>query len=161
MDSIKDIKYLNNNSKGLHPLTCNWFDLTQDTEEIKNVTLTKYDYVDNQFLISKPNTDISHKLDETLYHKYLYTPPVGISSDVLLKIYNIIYIDDIITYLIQDYNPLTILRLLDSWIINNPKYKIHHKDKIITLLLDIMNKLPDDVLLNIIKKKKIFNIRID
>jgi hypothetical protein len=121
------------NSQLLHPLTCTWISTKIDK---KDICLTKYNYQNNNFTFSKEQKC----KDNNNYAKYLYLPPVGISPDIILKIYEINDIDSLNDWIntnIDMINILTINRIINCWIINNINIlKKHNK-----FLVQIYNKL--------------------
>lgn len=140
----KEIINMKPNTKLLHPLTCAWM----DTQDIKtDICLTKYiynkkdtDYYDintNNFNFYITNKCKNKNLKK--YKNYLYIPPVGISSDIILKIYNIKSIDSLINWLEEkeNNNINTINRVLNCYISNNINILKNHY----TLFENIYKKL--------------------
>ena len=112
----KEIISVKANSKLLHPLTCNWVDTTIDKIDL---CLTKYNYENNNFNFVKYN-----KICKTnsKYKDFLFVPPVGITSDIILKLYDINSIDSLDYWLndnLETNNIFTINRILNCWITNN------------------------------------------
>ena len=158
----KNIITINSNSEYLHPLTCTWINNRTD----RGICLTKYDYYDHNFSILK-NTKCSNKIDINVYADYLYIPPVGISSDIILKIYNISSSDSLLDFLEENkYNIIICNRILNCWIINNIKILKKHNIILIDIYLKILenyndsdiNKILKMVSFNIYKKLSIFII---
>jgi hypothetical protein len=83
--------------------------------------LTKLDLDNNKNLTYYNNYKCVSNVND--YKKYLYTPPIGISSNSLLKIYDIDSIDDLNilynTYSDGTINYITFNRVLNCWIKNN------------------------------------------
>jgi hypothetical protein len=129
-----DIITVKANTETLHPLTCNWINTKQDKT---NICLTKYKYEDNHFQFYDQN---KCKTNTDNYKNYLFIPPVGISSNMILQIYDINSIDSLIHWIdinIDMYSINTINRILNCWIINNINLLKDHNN----ILEDIYNKL--------------------
>ena len=149
----KNIITINSNSEYLHPLTCTWINNRTD----RGICLTKYDYYDHNFSILK-NTKCSNKIDINVYADYLYIPPVGISSDIILKIYNISSSDSLLDFLEENkYNIIICNRILNCWIINNIKILKKHNIILIDIYLKILENY-NDTDINKILKSTSFNI---
>ena len=149
----KNIITINKNSEYLHPLTCSWINNRTDD----SICLTKYDYYKNNFSILK-NSKCSNKVDINIYADYLYIPPVGISSDIILKIYNISSSDSLLKFLEENkYNIIICNRILNCWIINNIKILKKHNIILVDIYLKILENY-NDVDINKILKLTSFNI---
>ena len=148
-----DIINLKPNSQILHPLSTAWIDNnTQNT-----MCLTKFKITDNKNISTYKNYKCINNLDN--YNKYMYVPPVGISSQDIIKIYEIENQDSLYTWIIkkikndQKPNYFTINRVLNAWIKNNldtlKSYnnileKIYLELLLIYLDNDIINKINDN-----------------
>jgi hypothetical protein len=135
------------NMQLLHPLTCSW--LNTENEK-KNIFLTKYDY-NNNFEYFNSNKCKSTKN----YIDFLYIPPLGISSDTLLKIYNINDIDSLNNWIndnINICNLFTINRILNCWILTNISLIKNHNFFLKNIYLKLLKKFK-----NIKIKKSEFN----
>jgi hypothetical protein len=146
-EDSKEIITVKSNTKLLHPLTCNWIDTSTDKYD---VCLTKYNYNDN-FEFVKFNK-ACEKETGSKYKDFLYVPPVGLSSDVILKLYNITSFDLLDEWLSVNLenrtNIFTINRILNCWINNNITILRKHNK----FLIDIYNKL-----LSLIIDKNLFS----
>jgi hypothetical protein len=92
------------------------------TNFVPNQTcLTKLDLNNNKNLTYYNNYKCVSNVND--YKKYLYIPPIGISSNSLLKIYDIDSIDELTllydTYSDGTINYITFNRILNCWIKNN------------------------------------------
>ena len=105
------------------------------------ICLTKLGLDKNNNLQFYNNYKCSSNVND--YKKYLYIPPIGLSSAELLKIYNIHTVDDITTtfdeMLESGENYHTINRILNCWIKNNFDFLKGNNflDKIYNKLLSI------------------------
>lgn len=133
------IELIKKNTDILHPITS-----TLIKSNNSNILLTKYLY-DKEFYFITSNTNNSEEINSNIYNEYLHIPPVGISSSVLLELYNIKLIDDLYKYIkknIKLINILTLIRILNAWIYNNIiylKYNLKLLRKIILLLFKKFN----------------------
>ena len=153
MVKSKNIITIKKNSEYLHPLTCTWINNKSDTD----ICLTKYDYSNEKFSILE-NNECSDKNEITNYINYLYIPPVGISSDIILKIYNISSSDSLLEFLNENkYNIILCNRLLNCWIINNIKILKNHNIILFDIYLKILENHTDKDIINILKNSS-FNI---
>jgi len=104
------------NSRVMEPLFSKLTNFTPN-----QTCLKKLDLDNNKNLTNYNNYKCISNVND--YKKYLYIPPIGISSNSLLKIYDIDSIDDI-TILYEQYidstiNYITFNRVLNCWIKNN------------------------------------------
>ncbi len=138
----KDIIELNPNTKTLHPITGNFI----NTSNLENeLCLTKYYYKDNLNILKENKCNNN---DTTLYKKYLYTPPIGLSYIDLLNIYNINNIDDLSDWinsnLDNDLSYLTINRILNCWIYYNLNILKNYNKILIDIYFKIIVKINFD-----------------
>ena len=153
MIKSKDIITIKKNSEYLHPLTCTWINNKTDN----NICLTKYNYSNEKFSILE-NNECFNKNEKNNYIDYLYIPPVGISSDIILKIYNIYSSDSLLKFLEDNkYNIIICNRLLNCWIINNIKILKNHNTILFNIYLKILENHKDKDIIIILKNNS-FNI---
>jgi hypothetical protein len=150
----EEIINLKKNSKLLHPITGE--PLTNIDKD--NICLTKFKYSPNNAITTYNSYKCINNLDN--YNKYMYTPPIGISSSDLLKIYSINNnIDDLDNWINNTLNEsirpnyFTINRIMNAWIKNNfdtlKSYnnileKIYYNLLQLYLDSDIINKIDKD-----------------
>ena len=95
--------------------------LVRLTEKIPNPTCLTKTNLNNNNVQFYNNYKCTTNNDD--YKKYLYVPPIGISSDNILKIYDIDSIDSLnllVSNMIEEgKNIYTINRILNCWIRNN------------------------------------------
>jgi len=157
--NCNNIIKLDPNNSILHPLSLN----NVISKKYDNICLTKYNYdnINNEFTIVNNDKSYDCVYDSSNYKKYLYIPPVGITSEVLLKIYNIESIDSLDEWIndnIDDYNIITINRILNSWIINNINILKKHNLYLSTIYNKIIYKYNDN---NILHKLNNYIIDLD
>jgi hypothetical protein len=141
----QEISNIPANTRTIEPI------LVRITKKIPNPTcLTKANLNDNNIQFYNNYKCTTNAND---YKKYLYVPPIGISSDNILKIYDIDSIDSLnllVSNMIEEgKNIYTINRILNCWIrnnfnlINNNKFleKIYYK--LLTIELD--SKIVDKI----------------
>ncbi len=132
-DINNDILNLNPKSKILHPQTLKW--IVNDSDE--SLCITKYFLDKNNIFKKTSNYKCLSNNDK--YKEYLYVPPLGLSSNDLLQIYNIDSIESLHTW-IEDSNllePETIIRILNCWI----KVNYDILEKYNKILVDIINNI--------------------
>jgi len=116
-----EINTLPENNSTVHPLSLVWIDnKKKEGSNINPICLTKFN-IDNQNNLSY-KLNYKCKTDVDNYKKYLYIPPLGLSSESLLKIYNINSIDGLSSWVIDNLNKLnyfTINRVINCWIKTN------------------------------------------
>jgi len=114
----KDIIDVNPNSRMLHPITTTFIINEENNNDTLNpVCLTKFDLDNNKNLSSFKYQKC--KTDSNNYKKFLFVPPIGLSSDDILKLYDINSIEQINEMIINESNELsfyTINRLINCWI---------------------------------------------
>ena len=124
---------LKSNSSILHPLTLNKITTVDD-----QTCLTKYNYKNNVI-----NTLDKYKCNYNLnkYQEYMYIPPIGLSANDILNIYDITTIDTLYAWVENNndkYILTTIDRILFCWIIININIlssHIKYLSKIILLII--------------------------
>ena len=112
-----EIITLSSNSQLLHPITLDWID---NSNIVNPKCLTKAHFKDNKYLSILNNYKCKSNVNN--YKKYMYVPPIGISSIDILQIYDINSIDSLHTWITTNVDTLTfytINRVLNSWIKNN------------------------------------------
>ena len=134
----KEIYSVGKDIKILHPITCTLLKSTTSD----NICMTKYQNIDNEF-----NFIGTYGCKDTnTYGKYLYIPPVGISSEILLNIYKINSIESLYRWINENetnMNILTINRILNAWIIINFNIIKNHYallEQIVELIIGYYNK---------------------
>ena len=124
------------NVKILHPIISTMMNTKVFDHDI---CLTKY-YYDNKkekFTIFKKSN--CSNVDN--YNKYLYIPPIGISSKSILQIYNISTIESLYDWIDNSFdNILTINRLINCWIHANWEIVKDHNAFLIPLCIKILIK---------------------
>lgn len=111
----KDIETLDIGNRKIHPITTNLVDARNFNNPI---CLTKM-YIKNDKLNIYNNYICN---GENKYKDYITLPPIYIDSNDLLQIYNIIDIESLNIWVetnINQYNIVTINRVLNCWIENN------------------------------------------
>ena len=81
-----------------------------------NNCFSKLNYKNNKF------SYFNNTCNNENFKKYIYTPPITISTELILNIYNINTINDLLTFIddnIDNLNYLKINRILNSWITMN------------------------------------------
>jgi len=131
----KDIMTVPIDTTKIHPITLRNID-THGFQ--KPICFTKLHILNN-----KLNTHGNYICNgENKYKDYIQLPPFELSVADLLQIYNINNIDSLTFWIetnIEEYNLLTLKRVLNCWIINNiDTLKIHNNflENICKLLLD-------------------------
>lgn len=149
MESSNDennIIILPKNSQTLHPLTCNWISnkSSNDPKNIK-VNITKIKYENKKFSIFDFNKCNSLIKSNEKYKSYLYIPPLGINSLIILDLYNIYTIEDLEKLTIEnirEHNIFTISRLVNAWIINNYSIVKKHNKIFIDIVYSLIMRFP-------------------
>ena len=156
----KEIIQIDENTQRIHPITLNWFDNSKSTTPI---CITKPNFKKGEVLLHKDYKCINNQ--PTKYNTYLYTPPIGVSSEDLINIYEIKSIENLQSFVsdnINTTNIFTINRLVNSWIrVNFDTIKIYNNflEKIFKKLLDKyygLKKMKDFNKLNLDKEIKDF-----
>lgn len=95
----------------LHPISSRWI-----KNETKPICLTKFQLQNKE---TKTFNDYVCKTNPTNYSNYLYIPPIGLSSNDLLQVYNIDSVDRLNNWIkenIETLNYITLNRCVNSWI---------------------------------------------
>ena len=151
----KEIVNVQPNTQLLHPLSSQWINMTN---EDKPICLTKFQIQNKETKIFNYDTCT---LKENNYKNYLYLPPIGLSSNDILEIYNISSIDRLLDYIkenMNDDNYLSINRLLNSWIRVNFETLKNYNNFLEKICIKIVTKYYNHNIENIIKKNKDFDI---
>jgi hypothetical protein len=130
----KEIVNIEPGTSALHPISTQWVNLKNDNDPI---CLTKYQILNNE---SKIFNNYKCKTNVNDYKNFLYVPPIGLSSDDILKIYKLESVNELYNYIndnINSVNYLTIVRLINCWIkVNFDTLKNYNK-----FLIKIITKL--------------------
>jgi hypothetical protein len=151
----KEIVNVQPNTQLLHPLSSQWINMTN---EDKPICLTKFQIQNKETKIFNYDTCT---LKENNYKNYLYLPPIGLSSNDILEIYNISSIDKLLDYIkenMNDDNYLSINRLLNSWIRVNFETLKNYNNFLEKICIKIVTKYYNYNIENIIKKNKDFDL---
>jgi hypothetical protein len=140
------------NTTIMHPITLNWI---RETNNPSCITKPHFSN-SNTFILYK---DYNCNVSNDVYKNILYIPPIGFTSNDILKIYNIDSIDSLLLYInnnIHEGNIININRIVNSWIrVNYDSIKIYNN-----FLENIYKQLVDKYL-NINNKNKIKNDNIN
>jgi hypothetical protein len=119
-----EISQIPGNTQKMHPITLNWLDNTKSTNPI---CITKPSFDKEGITLYKDYKCINQN---NKYNNYLFTPPIGISSENLIKIYNVESIENLQSFIednITEMNILTLNRIINSWIrVNFDSIKIYN-----------------------------------
>lgn len=105
------------NSQIIHPITLSWIDNTKFSVPI---CVTKPSFDKEGVSLYKEYKCTNQT--KTKYNNYLYLPPIGITAENLINIYNVETIDKLYQFInnnIDKLNPFTLNRIVNSWIRNN------------------------------------------
>lgn len=108
-----EIIEISSNTQKMHPITLNWIDNTKSTDPI---CIIKPSFDKNGISLWKNYKCINQN---NIYNNYLYIPPIGITSENLIKIYNVESIENLQLYINDNstkINILTLNRIVNSWI---------------------------------------------
>jgi hypothetical protein len=150
-----EIINLKSKSELLHPITCKWLNNISNND----MCITKYKYERKS---DDNNYYSNYKCDSNIdnYSKYLYVPPIGITSDILLKIYEIQSIDSLIEWIDNNLDSeyiKTINRIINCWIVNNIEILKEHYFILENIYKKIILKIGSPELIEKIDNK-IFNL---
>jgi|UniRef100_A0A6C0EFB9 hypothetical protein len=153
IDNNKEIISLKSNNSILHPLTCDWMNAEND------ICLTKYTYNQkNKTFNYYSNYKCKNNINIDEYKNKLYIPPLGIGSDILLKIYEINSEDSLIDWIennLDTTNILTVNRILNCWIINNLEILKDHHDILIKIYINLIMNYSNKNIIKLIENNKI------
>jgi hypothetical protein len=108
-----EISQLSGNAQKMHPITLNWIDNSKSTNPL---CITKPSFDKEGVTLYK---DYKCTNQYNKYNNYLYTPPIGISSENLIIIYDVESIENLQSFIndnITKMNILTLNRIVNSWI---------------------------------------------
>lgn len=108
-----EIIEISSNTQKMHPITLNWIDNTKSTDPI---CIIKPSFDKNGIALWKNYKCINQN---NIYNNYLYIPPIGITSENLIKIYNVESIENLQLFINDNstkINILTLNRIVNSWI---------------------------------------------
>lgn len=131
-----EITQISGNTQKIHPITLNWIDNSKSSQPL---CITKPSFDKEGITLYK---DYKCNTQNNKYNNYLYTPPIGISSENLIKIYDVESIDSLQTFIdenIKKMNVLTLNRIINSWIrVNFDTIKMYNNflEKIYKKLLE-------------------------
>ena len=138
----KEITNINPDNQTLHPISSQWI----NTKNLVNpICLTKFQILNNE---TKIISTYKCKTDTNDYKSFLFLPPIGLTSDDIIKIYNLESIDRLYNWLSENIddvssvsygrvNYLTIVRVVNCWIrVNFETLKNYNN-----FLVKIMSKL--------------------
>jgi len=119
-----EITQISANTQKMHPITLNWIDNTKSTNPI---CITKPSFDKEGVTLYK---DYKCTNQTSKYNSYLFTPPIGITSENLIKIYDVESIENLQSFIqdnITKINILTLNRIINSWIrINFDTIKVYN-----------------------------------
>lgn len=132
-----EIIQIGENTQKIHPITLNWIDNSKSTTPL---CITKPSFEKETITLYKDYKCTNNQTNK--YNSYLYTPPIGVSSEDLIRIYDVESIETLQTFVadnISSMNFLTINRLVNCWIrVNFDTIKIYNNflEKIFKKMLD-------------------------
>ena len=88
-----EITQISGNTQKIHPITLNWIDNSKSSQPL---CITKPSFDKEGITLYK---DYKCNTQNNKYNNYLYTPPIGISSENLIKIYDVESIDSLQTFI--------------------------------------------------------------
>lgn len=109
-----EITQIPGNTQKMHPITLNWIDNSKSTNPL---CITKPSFDKEGLTLYKDYKCTNQQNNK--YNSYLYIPPIGISSENLIKIYNVESIESLQLFVnenIKQMNILTLNRIINSWI---------------------------------------------
>ncbi len=112
-----EIKEVPPNSQIIHPVTLSWIDNTRSSNPI---CLTKPSFDKEGLTLYKDYKCTGQNPNK--YNGYLYLPPIGLTSENLIKIYDVESIEKLSFFIIENINKINILtlnRIVNSWIRSN------------------------------------------
>jgi hypothetical protein len=113
----KEIINIYPNNQLLHPISSHWI----NTQKLVNpICLTKFQIVNNETQIINTNKCENNPND---YKKFMFLPPIGLTSDDIIKSYDLESIDSLYNWISNNIdnrdssiNYLTIVRVINCWI---------------------------------------------
>lgn len=108
-----EISQLSGNTKKIHPIMLNWIDNSNSTNPL---CITKPSF-DKEGITLYKDYKCTNQFNK--YNNYLYTPPIGISSENLINVYDVESIEKLQTFVednITKINILSLNRIINSWI---------------------------------------------
>lgn len=108
-----EIATIESNKQLLHPISGQWVDTKYFTNPI---CLTKFQILNKETSILN---NYPCKQNVNNYKTYLFVPPIGLSSDDVLRIYDLDSIDKLYNWLLENMekiNYFTIVRIVNCWI---------------------------------------------
>ncbi len=132
-----EIIEIGENTQRIHPITLNWIDNSKSSTPL---CITKPSFEKDNLTIYKDYKCTNNQANK--YNSFLYTPPIGISAEELIKIYNLESIESLQSYVfenIDNINILSINRLINCWIrVNFETIKTYNNflEKIYKKMLD-------------------------
>jgi hypothetical protein len=113
------------NSQKIHPVILNWVDNKNNSNPI---CLIKPSFDKEGLTVYKNYKCIGQ--NDNKFKSYLYTPPIGITAENLLKIYNVESIENLQNYISENINStniFTLNRIVNCWIrINFESIKLYN-----------------------------------
>lgn len=114
----KEISNLHSNNQTMHPIASTW------AHGNNHICLTKYQILNNTTQIFN-NYKCKNNSDN--YKNFLFLPPIGLTSDDIIKIYNLGSIDMLYEFIIKNLdinstqigdnlNYITVTRIVNCWI---------------------------------------------
>lgn len=156
-----EISTINPKSQIIHPVISTLI----YNEKNKPLCLTKTHLKNNNIVFTK---DYKCNFSENNYKKYLFVPPIGISSNDILEIYNIDSIDSLKSFIdeslndidpINKYKIFTVNRILNSWIRNNFSTLKLYNNFLEKIYFKLINLIIDFNKINIDNDELIKNIK--
>ena len=131
-----EIMQIDENTQKIHPITLNWIDNSKSSTPL---CITKPSFEKDTITLYKDYkcSNLTNK-----YNSYLYTPPIGVTSDDLIRIYDVESIESLQTFVnenISTMNIRSINRIINCWIrVNFDTIKIYNNflEKIYKKMLD-------------------------
>lgn len=102
----------------LHPTLLNLLKTSSQTKT--PLCITKPHIKNNKMVLLKSNYICNDTTNNT-YKKHMFIPPIGLSTEDLLKVYDIESIDSLDTYIESNHieNILSLNRIVNCWVRNN------------------------------------------
>ncbi len=132
-----EIMQIGENTQRIHPITLNWIDNSKSSTPL---CITKPSFENNTLTLYKDYKCTNNQVNK--YNSYLYTPPIGVSAEDLIKIYDLESIESLQTFVFENINTINILtinRLINCWIrVNFETIKTYNNflEKIYKKMLD-------------------------